>query len=183
MGAIESIREMFGAEFRYDRVLLDRQGRSIELAYFDDRPCHGAVTLVTAGLSELTWHPLHEELLMAAWKKQMTTELQLILEFTTRQLAGGRERLVRGDVIGPAGPLTSTTEMSALYVCNPSYFDDVFFSFVNQDGHVVELLWLIPIHEVEARFIERHGAMAFEDELVAADPDLLNIYRSPIFSA
>lgn len=117
---------------------------------------------------------------MSVWKDALTTDLQLVLEFVARQLAEGREPLMRGDVIGPAGPLVPTTAMEALYVCQPTYFPDEVATFQVGDGAVGRIWWLIPIYAAEARVIEDKGAEFFEDLLVAEDPDLLSLQRRPV---
>lgn len=180
MEVVEALRARFGRESHQEPVLLDRAGRSIDLLVFDDQPCAGASTLVTAGLSRLAWHRLDEELLMSVWKDALTTDLQLVLEFVARQLAEGREPLARGDVIGPAGPLVPGTHMEALYACQPTYFPDEVATFPTDDGAMGRLWWLIPIYATEARLVEDKGAEFFEDLLVSEDPDLLSLERPPV---
>lgn len=180
VAVIAALRSHLGVESRREAILLDRMGRSIELLLFEDEPCAGAVTMVTAGLSSLPRHPLDEELLMSVWKDSLTTDLQLVLEFVARQLAEGREPLTHGDVIGPAGPLVPTTKMAALYVCRPTYFPDEVATFDLDGGGTGRVWWLIPIHALEARLVEDQGAEAFEDILVREDPDLLSLERPAV---
>lgn len=176
----EHLRRFLGEASANDQMLLDRTGRSIGLLRFDGQPCDGATTVVTSGLSDLEHHRLHEELLLAVWSAEMSTDLSLALEFVARQLAEGREPLAYGDVIGPAGSLASGTEMAALYVAEPVYFTDGFAGFDAADGCRVRLRWLVPIHAGEARLIERSGAAFFEELLIAQDPDLLSLQRPPV---
>jgi hypothetical protein len=84
--------------------------------------------------------------------------------------------LLRGDVLGPQGPLLPGSSMVALYVGMPVYFPDEFGS-CEEDGHSVVIAWLIPISKLEAGYVARHGWGAFEERLVEADPDLTDAYR------
>ncbi len=176
----EHLTRFLGEPTAEDRMLLDRTGRSIGLLRFEGQPCDGAMTVVTSGLSDLEHHRLHEELLLAAWSSELSVDLLLALEFVARQLAQGREPLAYGDVIGPAGPLATGTEMEALYTAEPVYFPDGFAGFDAPDGCRTRLRWLVPIHASEARLIERRGAAYFEELLVAQDPDLLSLRRPPV---
>lgn len=176
----EHLTGFLGQPSADDRMLLDRTGRSIGLLRYERQPCDGATTVVTSGLSDLEHHRLHQELLLAVWSSEMSTDLLLALEFVARQLAEGREPLAYGDVVGPAGPLTTETEMEALYVAEPVYFPDGFAGFEAPDGCRVRLGWLVPIHANEARIIERSGAEYFENLLIAQDPDLLSLQRPPV---
>lgn len=174
---------ILGAPTSVEKLLLDQKGASISLNLYDDAPCLASVALVTAGLSSLQDYRLHQELMMCVWRRQLTVEVRRVLEFVTRQLAAGREPLIHGDVIGPAGPLTSSTQMSALYACPPTYFDDEVAAFTDSNGHIVHVLWLVPMHRAEIDLLLKIGVSAFEDLLVTQDPDLLDLGRPPIGGA
>jgi len=177
---VEHLSSFLGESSAADRVLLDRVGRSIGLVRFDGHPCEGATTVVTNGLSDLPHHRLREELLLACWTPELSTDLLLVVEFVARQLAEGREPLAYGDVIGPAGPLVPGSAMEALYVCEPTYFPEGFAAFNTAPGCRVRLRWLVPIHAPEARIVEHEGAEFFEGLLVDEDPDLLSLGRPPV---
>jgi hypothetical protein len=175
-----AVRALLGRESRSRPIQLDRVGHLMGMLSFDNRPCPGASTLMTTGLSELAWHQLDQELLMCLWTAEISTEAQLLLAAVARALAGGLEPLRQGDVLPPAGPLLPGTRMEALYVCGPRYFPEEMATLRLPAGRVVRLLWLIPIHESEAKFVAAEGASAFEAELVKHDPDLLSLARPPI---
>lgn len=175
---MQHLQNFLGQASGSEPVLLDRRGRTVSLQAFVDRPCQDATTFVTHGLSHL--HELHQELLLSCWSSESSLDLRLVIEFVARQLAEGREALMEGDVIGPAGPLVPETKMEALYVCQPTYFPDGFAEVVDPQGCTVLLRWLIPIHPDEASMIEQQGAISFERRLAALDPDLLSLQRSSI---
>jgi hypothetical protein len=87
--------------------------------------------------------------------------------------------LLRGEVVGPAGPLIEGVDVCGFYVSSPSYFPDEFGTYSGPDGDIV-VAWLIPITNEEAEFAVGHGWDAFEDALVDQDPDLVDFNRHGI---
>lgn len=119
---------------------------------------------------------IREELLMLAPEKMPAdTVVSLLLQVGTMVLSSGRP-LLRGNVIGPSGPLTPGSALTALYVTMPVYFPDDFATFSDATGDVV-IVWLAPISSSEADYVARHGWESFEDQLVTHDPDLIDFQR------
>lgn len=87
---------------------------------------------------------------------------------------------LRGDVIGPRGSLIEGATTEALYASIPVYFPDEFASCMIKGTGTVIFIWLIPITDKEADFVNRSGWDAFEDLLEKEDPDLLDLFRSSI---
>jgi hypothetical protein len=85
---------------------------------------------------------------------------------------------LRGDVIGPRGPLwpESGSALEALYVTVPTCFADEFATCETPRGTVV-FGWLLPIHPKEAAYVRDKGWDAFEDRLVEHDPDVFDLHR------
>ena len=73
--------------------------------------------------------------------------------------------------------------MEALYVGIPVYLPEAFATFKREDGDTSVVAWLVPISAAEARFVDRRGWEAFEDELVKHDPDLSDPHRPSIVPA
>jgi hypothetical protein len=119
---------------------------------------------------------IRQELMMLV-SDSLSPELIVSLLWQVGSMAlSARRPLLRGDVIGPAGPLFPQSNLTALYVTMPVYFSDEFATFVSDDGEVV-ISWLVPISTQEADFVMRRGWDAFEDELVEQDPDLVDFAR------
>jgi hypothetical protein len=97
---------------------------------------------------------------------------QVAVEAVTR----GRAYL-RGEVIGPRGPLFKDSTVTALYVAIPVYFPDEFSGVDDPDLGTVIFAWLVPITDQEAEFVNRLGWKEFEAKLVKVDPDLLDFRR------
>lgn len=117
---------------------------------------------------------------MACWSDGPVDALASVVEFLVRQLAEGREPLLYGDVVGPAGSLVPGSPMEAIYVCEPTYFPPGFARFVTPEGCEIRTRWLIPIYSGEAQLVGDKGAGALEDLLEEQDPDLLNLQRGPV---
>ncbi|MFF3152449.1 suppressor of fused domain protein [Streptomyces sp. NPDC057910] len=99
------------------------------------------------------------------------------LEGVATQAVKSGRLIRRGDVIDLPGAMAPGSEMVALYAALPVYFDDNFSSVRREDGRGVAIVWMIPIGATEADYVARHGWEAFESQLVAKDPDLLDLRR------
>lgn len=99
-----------------------------------------------------------------------------ILQQVAVDVVASGSALLRGDVIGPRGPLFAMSRMEALYAAIPVFMPDDFGAC----GDVV-MVWLVPISRNEAEFIEAKGWPAFEDLLVDVDPDLTDPDRPALF--
>lgn len=179
---LDHVRSWLGHPVELRRIELHGHGSSVALLRVDGVPCDGATTIATAGLSDLVAHRLHEELVIACWADGPVEDLALVLEFLVRQLADGREPLLYGDVVGPAGPIVAGTAMEAMYVCEPAYFPEGFALYVATDGCEIRTRWLLPIYADEALAVGEKGAGFFEDLLVERDPDLLSLRRPSVLS-
>jgi hypothetical protein len=70
--------------------------------------------------------------------------------------------------------------LEALYVTNPVYLPADFATCTLESGDVAIIAWLVPITHSEGHYILDFGWNAFEDILVAADPDLLDFNRKSV---
>ena len=142
-----------------------------------------SVSYATLGLNRQTLSSpdpgrfIRQELLILAPEALKPDLAASLLLQVGSMVIGTRRALLRGDVIGPAGPVVSGSDLTALYVTMPVYFPDEFAAFAGGDGDVA-IAWLVPITTDEADFISRHGWDAFEDKLVDQDPDLVDFRRS-----
>jgi hypothetical protein len=118
----------------------------------------------------------HELFMLAPESLSPDLVVSLLLQVGSAALRA-RRALLRGDVVGPAGPLVPGSALTALYVTMPVYFPDDFATFSGDDGDVV-VAWLVPISTQEADFVSRQGWDAFEDRLLEHDPDLVDFERS-----
>jgi hypothetical protein len=119
------------------------------------------------------------ELLMLASNEVDATAVPALLTQVALTAIRTNRALLRGDVVGPAGPLVTGSKMEAFYVTSPAYFQPEFAVYHDTEGPIV-VAWLVPISVSEADFVTRSGWDAFEDLLVEADPDLADMHRAPI---
>ncbi|HWD05701.1 MAG TPA: suppressor of fused domain protein [Amycolatopsis sp.] len=103
----------------------------------------------------------------------------LVGQVADELLASGRA-LLRGDVIGPRGPLVPGSMMEAWYAAAPVYYDDGFAGVDLDDGHRAAIVWIVPISRSEAQFVSANGWREFENELIKYDPDLLDLHRDEL---
>jgi hypothetical protein len=103
-----------------------------------------------------------------------------VLEHVAGNLVAGGSAILRGDVVPLGPPIAEGGELAFLYAANPVYFDDSFSSVLREDGRRVAVVWLIPIGDREADYVQRLGWQAFEEELARVDPDLLDLMRPQV---
>jgi hypothetical protein len=145
----------------------------------------GWVAFMTIGLSahrlrsRVSEKTIRQELLILVPPTHRDGPLPGILQQVGNMALDSHHALLRGDVVGPYGKLLDGTDMEALYVAPPTIFPDDFAVYEGSAGDVV-IAWLIPIHHSEAHFVHRNGWSKFENRLLAADPDLLDVRRGPV---
>ncbi|WP_369192660.1 suppressor of fused domain protein [Streptomyces sp. R08] len=88
--------------------------------------------------------------------------------------------VLRGDLIPLPGPIAPGSEMVALYAMPPVCYPDDFSSFAVGGERRAAIVWLIPIGDREASRCVEIGWSAFEAELVARDPDILDLFRGQV---
>lgn len=160
----------------------------VQVAWFgENRPHAGVTTLATLGLSahhlaQSGEQGLHQELLMhLPLAGQPGNAAGILFQVAAGLIASGRG-LPRGEVIGPRGPLFGSGPMTALYAAPPVCLPD---SFAVCDSGTAEIVmtWLVPVTDEEARYVRDRGWPAFEGALLAEDPDLTDLSRSPVTAA
>ncbi len=167
----------------------DADGRKVpfSVAEFPNGPRPGMVTFSTLGLSKIPLHAqtefthVYEELVIVVPDSLRVGPVPGILQDIGREAIAQGRAVLRGDVIGPRGPLfSSDSQLEAFYAANPLCFPDEFANYREGDRDVV-LVWLIPISGKEADFVRAHGRSRFEDEVVKAAVDLTDLRRRTLF--
>jgi hypothetical protein len=122
---------------------------------------------------------IRQELMMLApLAPQHDVVVSLLLQVGAMALANDRA-LLRGEVIGPAGPIAEGSRLTSFYVGSPVYFPDEFATYAGPAGEVV-VAWLVPVSDAEAGLVARAGWEALENEFVLRDPDLVDFHRPPM---
>lgn len=159
-----------------------------QVGYFAGGTLEGVQSFATIGLYRTPLRSRtsgrHQHLELLACCRPMDGEdcgpLPGVLEYVAERLVSSGEAVLRGEVIPLPMPLVPNGAMKALYAAIPVYFDDDFGSVVLENGSETSVVWLVPIGESEAAFIQAKGWGAFEEELVRHDPDLLDLNRAEI---
>jgi hypothetical protein len=81
--------------------------------------------------------------------------------------------------VGPSEPIIPGVPLNAVYSTIPVIFSEGFATFGGTLPPTV-LVWLLPLHGVEAEFVKRNGWNEFEEMLEAKDIDLLDLNRKSI---
>ncbi len=153
-------------------------GNKLLLYEYPAQPCEGATTIVSLGLSECPVH-LPQEILFCTYNQFLSDEVFKLLGAVALQAIDSTIKFSRGDILGPAGPLLSTTQMEAFYVTLPTYFDPSLAQVVTGQT-AISVYWLIPIYKSEVSIVSSRGWDLFETLLEEHDPDLLDLSRPPI---
>jgi len=75
--------------------------------------------------------------------------------------------VLRGDCIGPRGPLRPGSRFEALYCTSPIFLDEADHSMVDEAGRDVALVWVLPVTSEEAGLRRDAGWEVLEDRLEA----------------
>ena len=165
---------------------MDGEPLPFDVLWFEEAPNSGVITFATVGLSEHLLHywttgrEIRQELLMTCHTTQREANIPGLLELIGKEVSLEKHGLLAGEVIGPRGPLFPGRQMTALYAAGAVYFPETMQSLVSSTGQETVFVWLIPIHSSEAASIAADGWSAFEEKLVAMDPDLQDLDRDPI---
>jgi hypothetical protein len=157
----------------------------IQVVWFGpDRPSAGVTTVVTLGLShhrlsQPSGTDLRQELMLHLPTTDQPANAAGILFQVAAELLDGHRGLLRGEIIGPRGPLFAATRMTALYATVPVYLPDEFAVCPTEAGLVV-MTWLVPVTDEEAGYLRTHGWHALEQAFLAENPDLTDLSRPSI---
>ncbi|MGO1052103.1 suppressor of fused domain protein [Crossiella sp. CA198] len=149
----------------------------------------GVTTFATVGLSDkhlrsrVSGKGIHQELLISVPSEQADGPFPAMLQQIAAGLLAEDTALLRGDVLGPHGPILPGSLLEAFYAAGPVHHDDDFAVVEpGADGQPfgIVLVWLIPISRGEAEFVASQGWTAFETQLERVQPDLIDPRRTQL---
>lgn len=156
----------------------------IQVAGFFDQPFKDINTYSTIGLSEhrlvtATGKYIHQELVCTAYRNFAGEKIASFLSTFADSIVSSHKALLRGDVVGPTGPVILGSLLNSVYVAVPMIFPESFEVF---DAAVpgIAFLWVIPIHEDEARFVRMNGWERFDELLEEKNPELWDLHRESV---
>jgi hypothetical protein len=149
---------------------------------FRDKPCEGALTYATVGLSKHLLvqpdkPPIRQEFVFSCYDRFASLPIEKRLLAVGEDVINAHQAVIRGQILGPRGPLFEGVKVEALLSWLPFYFADEFQGFTTDDGSDVIFTWLIPLYREEAHHIGHHGWKTFESLVVELDPDFMDLGR------
>lgn len=156
----------------------------IQVVQFPDQPQPGVVTYSTLGLSSTPLQmnqgrTVRQELLVSVDSSFEARSVASFLVTFAEYVRAQNRALLRGDVVGPSGPLIPGERASAVYASVPVFFDDDFATYRGSSPPTV-LVWLIPLPREDAEFVKAQGWESFEDKLESAAVDFWDLNRPPV---
>lgn len=165
----------------------DEEGKEypFQIVKFSKGPFEGTTTYATLGLSSHILSngdkpDIRQELLMISDANFGDEHIPAILNQIGMSILQQHSALLRGEVIGPYGPLFEHSALEALYSSVPVYFPDEFHMYEADGEYPIIMTWLIPITSEEAAYVDFQGWEKFEDLLEQSDPNLVDFQRKSI---
>jgi hypothetical protein len=186
MGLIEHLEARLGAITGGWSRDPDGRPRGFRVAGFSKGVIPGVESFSTIGLSRYelvsprSGRQLRLELVAGERGGSDMAYLPGLVGQLADEILGAGQALLRGDVIGPRGPLVPGSKMEAWYAAAPVYYDDGFAAVDLEDGHRAAIVWIVPISRREAEFVSANGWQMFENLLIKHDPDLLDLHREEL---
>jgi hypothetical protein len=156
---------------------------NIQVVRFDATPLKGVSTYSTLGLSNFVLNinekKVRQEFVFSVYDHYSASEVASFLMTFAEYIADTGNGLLRGS-IKMGGALIDDAVSNGVYASVPVFFADEFNVFDSTVPPVV-FVWLIPISDKDADFIEANGWNEFEDRLEQNDCDFWSLNRNSIF--
>ncbi len=158
----------------------------VQIVKYSKGPFSGTKTFSTLGLNKVpltsyvSGKQIWQELIFVSYSNSGNINIPSLLAQVSQIALDSGSAFLRGDVIGPYGPIFDDSNLEAFYVTIPCYFSDSFDAFKVDDKKTIIMAWLIPITSKEAEFIRQNGWEQFEEKLEELDPDLIDFKRESI---
>lgn len=156
----------------------------VQVVLFRDSPSESINTFLTIGLSS---HDLsisdvksvRQELLLSLSGVKSDENAVSLLLFVCDLILNSHKALLRGQVIRLPFEAAEKIGCKALYCAIPVFMDDGFATF-NESRPPTVVVWIVPIYESEANYIDTFGWDAFEELLEKRNPDVFSLGRDKI---
>lgn len=161
-------------------------GIPFQVVRLERGPIAETITFATVGLSSRTLRSaasqklIRHELVMIAKQAHAPHNIPGILQQVGAAAISDGAAYLRGEVISRQGELFPQSKLRALYVSQPVYFPEEFFSATIESLGKVIFAWLVPITVTEMSYVKSTGWSSFEDLLVRRNPDLTDLSRSSV---
>lgn len=154
------------------------------VAAFYNHPFDDINTYVTVGMSDLVLQmgnhrTIRQELVFFAYRNFEGKKVASFLSTFAESIISSNRALLRGDVVGPSGPIILGSLLNSVFSAIPMILPDSFSVFEDSVPKTV-FSWVIPIHEEEANYIRANGWSNFEVLLERKNPELWDLHRTSI---
>ncbi|MFJ9892477.1 suppressor of fused domain protein [Streptomyces sp. NPDC091280] len=168
-----------------------RDDHEITVCMFGDGEFSNVTSYATVGLSQIPLRvrdggqEISIELMACSYGEPNPRESGhgpwpgILEHIASRSIQSGKA-VLRGDFIRLPGPIAPGSEMVGLYAMPPVYYPDDFSSFPLDGGRRAAIVWLIPVGDRELSRRIEVGWSKFEAELVACNPDILDLRRGQV---
>ena len=179
-GLTEHVEEYLGAIVGEWDADPDGNELPFRIVHYEGKAPPGTEIFSTLGLSdyELSERGDRIELIMIAPDRLTAGTVPPILVAAGELPIEADEVPQVGDTFRSIEPLREVSPMDCLYVGRPLYQPPELNQFDGGDGDVL-FLWLVPVYEVEADFIDAEGWQAFEQLMWDLDVDPTDFTRDP----
>jgi hypothetical protein len=119
-----------------------------QIVQLQGSPIAGATTYATLGLGKIPLRSqssdriIRHELVMLSRSDAVPENLPALLQEVAMEAVQRNYAYLRGEVIGPRGPLFKGSTVTALYVAVPVYFPEEFSMVEDDVGQAISLGWL-----------------------------------------
>lgn len=179
----EREREEIGGSPKVFRYWDDSESSHIDVLSSADRPCRGAVSYATIGLSEY-------DVGLIADGKRLGIELLGVCgageKSFANMLASAAFAVIKsgkcsyGDIIPDViAGYRNDTDMKHFFLTNPFLWDG--FGTLESEDRLTAWLLAVPISNSEKDYADENGWEALEDRFEECGIDILDLERKPIF--
>ncbi len=155
--------------------------KSLQVVSFEGDASFYGTPLSTLGLSH---HLLTREGGSRGYRLELVTlcepgvdvgRMTALMDEVASELLAAHRVLLRGDVVGPRGPLVEGSTVSGLYCTVPVFLAPGARQFAD-----VAIVWLIPVTSAECSYIAARGWSAFEEALDVSGFVSTDLFRQSV---
>lgn len=156
----------------------------LQVVSFKDSPGVTVTTYLTLGFSDCAMNlsdvkKVRQELVFSVYTLTNSELVVSFLLFLCELIIDRGKAVLRGEVIPLSKGISQKMGFDAVYCTIPVFFDDEFCTY-NESLPSTVMVWILPIYQSEANYIEAHGWESFEDLLEDQDPDLCSLERNSV---
>jgi len=179
---LDHFRKYLGKEQRSEN-----KGKSIDLHYWQASQKPGCIAITTVGMAA-TIQTIPADQSCAS--SEPRTELLIFSEIQDVNRLGQRLRAL-GDYpfknkcllhwwhnLSLGEPIVPNSPLTAIMLSYPP-FEEAFATF-HVSNKRVDVLWVVPLHESERKFMIQHGINALEDQFESQGVDVSDMFRPPV---